>query len=224
MALDDLIAKVPFGEVATQWMEVFLPRDQFPNAQIRARAAGIHTIEVEQGQPEPILLVRLPTHPGHVDTYIPKRFEQIIRGTADAIDPPRAFRHLEFHDWQSDQAHKAKTRPNTGARLVELAVEALYDHLEKYERELIRLYLIPISIIQEKQGLRHTGPEIKKFILDNWIDGDVGTLQAFRLAVGSDPPARMTWRPASTSRMNRLQALERGIRQLHGPRYHDGTP
>jgi len=223
MALDDMVAKRPFGEVATQWMEVFLPRDEFPNAQIRARAAGIHTVEVEQGQTQPILLVRLPTHPGHVDTYIPNRFDQIIRGTADAIEPPAAFKHLEFRDSQSDQARKAKTRPNTGAWLVELAVEALFDHLTKHERELLRLYLIPISIIQEQQGLRHTGPEIKKFILDNWIDGDVGVLRAFRLAVGSRPPARMTWRPASTIRIERLEALERRINLLHGARWHDGA-
>lgn len=220
MAVNDLIAMRPFGEEATQWVEVFLSRDEFVNAHIRARAAGIHMVEVEQGKARPVMLVRSISRwddPNNMDYHV----EYIVRGTAEAIFPPRPFRELEFFDWQVDQAHKAKTRPNTGARVVELAVEALYDHLESEQRELIRLYLIPISIIQEKEGLRHTGPETKDFILRHWPYGDVGALRYFREDVGSPPPSRMTWRPAS-SRMTRLDTIERRIKLLRGPRAYLG--
>ena len=202
----------------TFWIEVLAADER---CKTRAEVAGLIWQEAEPG----LLVIRIPAHrddglaeSGPVGPLVRRG----ILGLTDVIGRP-AFLNEPWISQPHREIADARTRPDTDARLVELAVAAQGEQLHPREREAIVLYLEEISRVQHDFGIPPgTGEQTFRFVSHYWSLGDVGVGQKFAALAprlrgqnslrASEVDPRVGT-PSRTSLDNRLLTLERGIRQ-----------
>jgi len=173
------LANVQLGQAAVLWIEVFVCPGELEAAQVRARAADIHTIVADQARSRVVLMVRTPARrDDDSETKLDEitQVEQIIRGTLSVEGLfPKTLREAEFETSHLKYARSAVSQPNTDAWQFELAVLSLGNQVNEVDLDLLRLYLIPLSAIQERDRHRaQHGSWTKQLLWRNWNLGDAG--------------------------------------------------
>jgi len=126
--------------------------------------------------------------------------ERTIRGTLSAIGFLQTFKDVEYEDSHQRFAGAATTRPNTDARQFELAVLSLGNQVKQADLDLLRLYLVPISIIQERGKHRAQGGSwVKSVLWRHWYSGDAGVENIIRELYEMPAPPKV-WRRVKGSR------------------------
>ncbi len=151
-----------------------------PNStQARLAASGLEW-EVEKTiiGLEMLFLVRLPEPSSEGFLSLgPEVLHAIRDGHGAVIERPTSFLDaISLSQGKSLDEATAATFANTDARAVEGALENMP---EGPVRELVRVYLESISVVQSQHGIRGNGERTLKFISHFWELGDAGVTERF---------------------------------------------